>query len=211
MNFKCLVEMKSLTKSCRNLFVLLCACLSSACGTGRLPMQQQLTPLPSGQICRVAVLPFLNDSDFPLGDAIVGKVFATQFQNSGDYHVSQEGDILKIYQQLHLLPGMAPTLEQMQIIGNRVNAQLLITGIVLDMRENRGEHGTVNPLLVEEIQIRDGRSGETLWTTFHRRQGTDYKKTMHFGTLHTVTGLSRQMAEEIINLWFEKGLAQCNE
>jgi len=211
MNFSFLLQMLRLSKSCRFLIVLLCGSFCAGCAAGQLPLQQQLTPLPSGPICRVAVLPFLNDSDFPLGDAIVSKVFAAQFQASGDYQLSQEGDILDIYQQLHLLPGTAPTLEQMRIIADRVNAQLLITGIVLEMRENRGEHGTVNPLLVEEIQIRDGRSGETLWTTFHRRQGTDYKKTMHFGTIHTVTGLSRQMAEEIINLWFEKGLAQCNE
>ena len=211
MNSRFLAEMKCLVRSGRYLIILLCGYLLSGCGVGKLPLQQQLTPLPSGPICRVAVLPFLNDSDFPLGGAIAGKVFATEFMNSGDYHVSQEGDVLKIYQQLRLLPGMTPSLEQMQIIANRVNAQLLITGVVLDMRENRGEHGTVNPLLVEEVQIRDGRSGETLWTTFHRRQGTDYKKTMHFGTIHTVTGLSRQMAEEIINLWYEKGLAQCNE
>ena len=181
----------------------------NGCGT-QMPLYRQLAPLPADPVCRVAVLPFLNDSDFPLGDAIVSKVFTMQFQDSGNYLVIQEGDILKVYQQLHILPGVAPTLDQLQIIANRVNAQLLITGIILEMREDRGEHGTVNPMLIMDIQIRDGRSGETLWNTFHRRQGTDYKKTMHFGTIHTVTGLSRQMAEEIINLWFKKGLTQCD-
>lgn len=175
-----------------------------------MPLYRQLAPLPADPVCRVAVLPFLNDSDFPLGDAIVSKVFTMQFQDSGNYLVIQEGDILKVYQQLHILPGVAPPLDQLQIIANRVNAQLLITGIILEMREDRGEHGTVNPMLIMDIQIRDGRSGETLWNTFHRRQGTDYKKTMHFGTIHTVTGLSRQMAEEIINLWLNKGLTQCD-
>jgi len=179
-------------------------------GSEKLPLNRQLSSLPPGAICRVAVLPFLNDSDFPLGDAVVSKVFAMQFQDSGNYLVIQEGDILKVYQQLQIMPNAVPTLEQLQIIANRLNAQLLITGIVLEMREDRGQHGTVNPMLIVDIQIRDGRSGETLWNAFHRRQGTDYKKTMHFGTIHTVTGLSRQMAEEIINLWFNKGLTQCD-
>jgi hypothetical protein len=169
-----------------------------------------MAPLPPGPICRVAVLPFLNDSDFPLGDAIVSKVFAMQFQDSHNSLVIQEGDILKVYQQLHILPGEAPSLEQLQIIADRVNADLLITGIVLELREDRDKHSTVNPVLILNIQIHDGRNGETLWNAFHRRQGTDYKKTMHFGTIHTVTGLSRQMAEEIINLWFNKGLTQCD-
>jgi hypothetical protein len=105
---------------------------------------------------------------------------------------------------------VAPTQEQLQIIADRVNAQLLITGIIMEMREDRGEHNTIIPVLVMELQIRDGRSGEILWTAFHRRQGTDYKKTMHFGTIQTVTGLSSRMTEEIINLWFNKGLKQCD-
>ena len=175
-----------------------------------MPLHRQLAPLPAGPLCRVAVLPFLNDSDFPLGDEIVYKVFATQFMSSGNYLVIQEGDILKAYQQLHILPRVTPTLEQLQIIGDRVNAQLLITGTIMAMREDPGENKTVIPLIVMEIQIRDGRSGEVLWTAFHRRLGTDYQKTMHFGKIQTATGLSRQMAEEIINLWTEKGLKQCD-
>lgn len=186
-----------------------CIFVFSGCST-KLPLHRQLAPLPPGPICRVAVLPFLNDSDYSFGDAIIYKVFATKFQDAGNFLVIQEGDILKVFQQLHILPGVEPSLEQKQIIADRVNAQLLITGIVMEMREDRGEHGTTIPFLVLEIQIRDGRSGEILWTAFHRRQGTDYKKTMHFGTIHTVTGLTAQMTDEIINLWFDKGLNQCD-
>jgi hypothetical protein len=189
--------------------VLFWTVFSAGCGTA-LPLHHEISALPSGPICRVAVLPFLNDSEYPLGDAVVSKVFAAQFQQSGDYMMVQDGDILKVYQQLRLLPGAELSLEQYQIIADRINAQLLITGIIMEMREDRGEHNTVNPMLVLEIQLRDGGNGETLWTIFHRRQGTDYKKTMHFGTIHTMTGLSRQMAVEIINLLYEKGLVQCN-
>ncbi len=138
------------------------------------------------------------------------KVFAAELQKAGGLTVIQEGDVVKVYQQLRILPGQAPTLEQFQVIADRVDAQLLLTGIVLEMREDPGEHQTVNPQLIMEVQLRDAGSGETLWTTFHRRRGTDYKKTMHFGTIHTVTGLCRQMAEEIFNLWNKKGFAQCN-
>ena len=192
-----------------SLILLLSSSLLGGCGT-RVPLHRQLAPLPYGPICRVAVLPFINDSDYPFGDTIVNKVFEAQFHGAGNYLVIQEGDILKTYQQLHILPGMEPSLEQFQIIADRVNVQLLITGIIMEMREDPGEHGANIPLIILEAQIRSGTNGEVLWTTYHRRQGTDYKKTMHFGTIHTVTGLSRQMAEEIINLWLNRGLQQCN-
>jgi hypothetical protein len=215
MSFSSWFEMILPAKKYHCLFMKLCGLLIIVggmvqAGCSQMPLHRQMTPLPPGPVCRVAVLPFLNDSDFPLADTIVNKVFTTQLQKLTNFLISQEGDVHKTYQQLRILPGKAPTLEQLQIIADRVDAQLLITGIIIEMRANPGEHQTVNPLIVMEIQLRDGRSGETLWTAFHRRQGTDYKKTMHFGTIHTVTGLSRQMAVEIINLWLEKGLAQCD-
>lgn len=174
-------------------------------------MHREVASIPPESVCRIAVLPFLNDSEFPQGGTLVQKVYAAQLLASGNYGLIPEGDIVKVYQQLHLLPGDSPTLEQFRIIADRINASLLLTGIVFEMREGRGEHNTVNPQLTMEIELRNPTNGEILWTTFHQREGTDYKKTMHFGTLHTVTGLCRQMTEEIINLWHKKGFSQCNE
>jgi hypothetical protein len=176
----------------------------------QLPYHRAKAPLVPGQVCRVAVLPFLNDSDFPQADVIVKKIFMAQFQEAGDYQVLQEGDTLKVYQQLRIHQTRAPNLEQMQIVADRVDAQLLVTGIVMEMREDPGPYATVNPKIIMEIDLRDGRSGEILWTAYHSRKGSDYTKTMHFGTIHSIAGLSRQMIVEIINLWFEKGLPQCN-
>jgi hypothetical protein len=215
MIFKLRSGRKVLTGVFHCVLIVLLSLFGTGCETllpnyNYMPYHQQLAPLPPGPLCRVAVLPFLNDSDFPLAGTIAGKVFTAVLDDSGNYLVIQEGDVTKVYQQMFIFPGVAPTLEQIQITADRVNAQLLISGIVMEMREDRGEHGTVNPMLLIEVQIRDGRNGEILWTTLHRRKGTDYKKTMHFGTIHTVTGLSRQMAEEIINLWYKKGLTQCN-
>jgi hypothetical protein len=197
-----------LLKSLRCLLIVLILPISTGCDT--LPAFRQMSPLPPGPICRVAVLPFLNDTKYPLGDAIFQKVFAAEFQASGNYLVVQEGDIHKIYQQLHLLPGATPTPEQLRILANRVKAQLLITGTVVQMQENRVSFAGTDPLIAVDIQIRDGQSGDSMWTTYHRRQGTDYQKVMHFGTIHSIPGLSRQMAVEIINLWQRKGLPQCD-
>jgi hypothetical protein len=215
MSFESRFGVQRLVRVYRFLFLVLFVLLGTGCETllmrsDPLPVHRQLAPLPPGPICRVAVVPFLNDTDYPLADAIFHKVFAAQFQASGNYLVVQEGDILKIYQQLRLLPGETPTPEQLQIVGRRVNAQLLITGTVMEMRENRDRLGSTDPVIAAEIQIRDGNNGESLWTAYHRRQGIEYQKAMHFGTIHTITGLSRQMAMEIINLWQKKGLKQCD-
>jgi len=210
MNFDLQDTGKIVLRSCLVGLVLLIMLLCSGClgGTGG-PEHRQAAPLPE-DMCRIAVLPFVNDTDYLLGDMIVTKVFSTQLRQSGDYLNAQDGDIYRVYRQFFLLPGQTPNLEQLQIIADRLGVDLLITGTVLEMREDRGDHGSVNPVLILDLQIRDGDNGEVLWTTYHRRSGSDYNKTMHFGTIHTVTGLSRQMAEEIINLWFEKGFSSCS-
>lgn len=196
---------------CLILLVLFAAgCAARLPGGQQLPLPRQMQPLPAGSICRVAVLPFVNDSDYPLADAIFGKVFAAQMRLAGNYQLVQEGDILKIYQQLRILPGDAPTPEQLQVVASRLDAQLLVGGKIIEMRENPGQHFSVNPVLAVDVQLHDGQSSEALWGIYHRRQGSDYRTAMHFGAKHTVTGLSQQVAVEIINLWLKKGLPRCD-
>ncbi len=200
------------SKLLHSLLLLILAFAFSGCAAkqGSFPYHTKIAPLPEGSICRVAVLPFVNEADFPLADSIAYKVFLTEFAGAGNYHLAQEGDVLKVYQHLRLLPGTSLNPEQLKLLGGRLGAQLLITGNVIETRENPGEHGSVNPVLALNIQIRDAGSGDVLWSTYHQRQGTDYRKAMHFGTIHTVTGLNQQVAREIINLWLRQGLKQCD-
>jgi hypothetical protein len=102
------------------------------------------------------------------------------------------------------------TPEQLQILANRLNVQLLIKGHVVEMRENPGGNNSVNPVLAMRMDIVDGRTADTLWNTYHRRQGTDYQKAMHFGQIHSVAGLCQQVSTEIITLWIKKGFTQCD-
>ena len=193
---------------CGFFFIFFCAFFLSGCGTTK-PYQQK-GALPPGPICRVAVLPFQSESDFPLSGIILYKVFSTQLQALGNYQLVQEGDILKIYQQLRILPDQAPSQEEMQILASRLEAQLLITGNVIEMRENYSGASGANPVLSLEVHIRDGSNGDIMWRSHHRKEGMDYQKAMHFGTIHTVTGLGQQISREIINLWFKEGLTQCD-
>ena len=210
MNFKAYPDLNHQIRRAWLVAVILLSFFHAGCGyREQLPYHREMAPFPTGQACRVAVLPFANDSDYPLGDVMVKKIVMAELQEAGDYQVLQEGDVAKTFQQQRIYPGRMPNLEQMQIIADRLNAEILITGIILEMREDPWQYATINPKVVMEIQIRDGRNGETLWTAYHRRQGTDYTKTMHFGTIHSLAGLSRQMVQEIINLWQEKGLPQC--
>lgn len=191
-------------------FLMLLVLFIGGCGT-ELPYLQRLRPLPSDEhMCRVAVLPFTSESDYPQSATIVYKVITAELQTLGNYIVTQEGDVDKLYLQLRILPGQSPSREQLQILANRLNVQLLFTGHVMEMRENPGASGGVNPVLAMRLDILDGRTADILWSIYHRRQGLDYQKAMHFGIINSMAGLAKQVGLEIINLTFKKGLPPCD-
>ena len=141
---------------------------------------------------------------------IAFKIFSAEFAALNNAWVAQEGDVLKVYQNLRIFPGELPTPEQLQILANRLNAQVLILGHVVEMKEAPGPNDSGNPVLAMRVAIVDGRTAETLWNTNHRRQGTEYQKAMHFGQINSIAGLCKQVSEEIITLWIDKGLTQCD-
>jgi hypothetical protein len=188
------------------LFLLLCL---GGCGGG-FPILQRMKPLPADPACRIAVLPLVNESDYPLADVIMHKVFAGLLSEMGNFSLAQEGDIHKIYQQFRIYPGQVLSADQMKILASRLNVQMLITGSIIKMHENPGPNNSVNPELAFRLQILDAGTAETLWSTYHRRQGVDYQKTMHFGQINSMIRLCQEASREIINLWFEQGLTRCD-
>lgn len=182
----------------------------TGCASTSLPDLQRLKPIPAEPVCRVAVLPFTSESDYPLAGTIAYKVFLAELNTSGNFKVTQEGDVHNLYQQLRIPYGQYPTQQQFQILANRLNVQLLYTGNVIEMRENPGSEGGGNPVLAMRVDILDGHTADTLWSIYNHREGIDYQKTMHFGIINTIGGLCQQVSREIINLTFQQGLKQCD-
>ena len=189
------------------LFVMLF--VASACTSSR-PAIEKKNVYQDESICKVALFPFINDSRFRQGDLITQRVFAAELNRLAGIEVAAEGDVQNIYQELRIFPNQNPSIEQIRVLGSRLDVQLLISGRVTEMDEEMGGN-YVNPVLALTLQIYDAKSGKTMWTTYHRREGTDYRKVMHFGLVNTVTQLSRIMSDEIIEEWFDEGMKQCGK
>ena len=203
-----LLRIGVLNSCCLLLLGILLLFMSGCSST--FPTLERIKPLPSVPVCRVAVLPFLDESDYPLANTIAYKVFIAELNSLGNYMVTQEGDVQKLYHQLRIPFGEPPSQEQFQILANRLNVQLMFIGKVIEMQENRGVNGSGNPVLAMRVDILDGHTGDLLWSVYHHRQGIDYQKTMHYGIINTISGLCQQVSIEIINLTFKQGLTQCD-
>lgn len=185
--------------------------LGTSC-TRQRPVFHELAPLPSGGVCRLAVLPFVNETHYNDGGVIFYRVFNTELVNLGDFQLTPEGDIREAFRKELVSPGLQhPNFEKMRIIGNHLNVQVLVVGNIIEMKEY-GTRGVKTPSLTVKLQLIDASTGQTLWTTYHRRQGEEYRTILHFGFVSTYTRLAERMSREILNRWIAEGLiAQCSE
>ena len=163
------------------------------------------------QTCSIAILPFINKTDFNQGDKILYRVMLSQFVQQQRFRLlALEGDVYDIYRELHLRPWTRPTPEQIQLIASRLDVDILIGGDILEMKESiEGNH--INPHLKIQLQVYNGQDGTLQWSTYHERQGTDYRKVMHFGLSSTVSQLGNNIIEEILRLWKEEALLRCQK
>lgn len=175
---------------------------------GSAPHLQRYKNTEQAATCRIGVLPILNHSDFSQGATILYRIILAQLVEEQQYRVALEGDVTDIYRDLHLRPWLQPTPEQMQIIASRLDVDILIGGLILEMKE-APEGGRINPHLKLQLHVYDGEQGVLLWSTYHEAQGTDYRKIMHFGIHNTVSQLSNTIIKEIFELWKEEALLHC--
>lgn len=190
--------------------VLLFLCLISvtACAV-RQPELQRLDS-QAEPICSVAFLPFVNDSKFDMGELIVQRIMVAGLHNYPGLKIANEGDVRQLFHELRIFPKEQPVIEQMQIIGSRLEVQALIAGTIKEMVEV-SQDSEVNPVIEIHLQVYDAESGQKMWTTFYRREGNDFRKLMHFGLINTVSELAKTMAKEIYSEWQHEGFAQCEK
>lgn len=191
-------------------FLLIAILLGVSSCTSSRPSLEKKNVYEGESVCSVALLPFINASRFAQGNFISQRVFAAELNRVGGIAVASEGDVQNIYRELRIFPNQLPDIEQIKVVGSRLDVQLVISGRITEMEEKMGDN-YVNPVLALTLQIYDAKSGKTMWTTHHRREGSDYRTVMHFGLVNSVTQLSRIMSDEIIEEWFSEGMKQCGK
>ena len=199
---------QSLSRAC--LLPLIMAAMVLAGCASKYPRLEVMAPLPDAPHCRVAVLPLFYQGDFPQGENIVYKAFFAEIAAVSGFEMIPEGDVLQLYRQFRLYPKDRPNEEQLRVLAERLGAEILVTGDILRMSEEDigGEVGTELTLV---LGLHAGASGKLLWSTYHRRQGEEYRNLLHYGRVNTMSGLARRMANEIISLWIENGMKQCTQ
>ena len=193
-----------------NTTLCLLVLLTWGCVKKELPSVHSLAPLPNQEICKIAVLPFNDETAYEQGGLIVYKIFMAELGRLGNFQLVPEGDIRKRYRQMHIYTGDIPDFEQKRFLGEFFGVDLIITGKVVEMAE-KSDKGNINPQLVIHLEVFNATTGRVIWTTYHRRDGDHYRKVMHFGVINTMAELTKKMVQEIWASWQETGLAACTK
>ncbi|MDD5757886.1 MAG: hypothetical protein PHI06_02260 [Desulfobulbaceae bacterium] len=153
-------------------------------------------------------MPFVNTTDYVQGNAIVYRIFVAELNRLGGFSVAQEGDVRRILRQMQLTPKEVPGYEQRRVLADRLRVDAIVMGEIVAMHEEEGDMET-NPLLAVDLKLLPSESNTPMITTYHSRRGEDYRKVMHFGMVNTMTTLAVNVSDEILEIWFAKGVKPC--
>jgi len=192
------------------LLVLVLAMGLWACG-GRAPVVYKSPRVSQVKVCRVAVLPFANETRYPVGGLLLYRVFQAELVATRIYEVVGEGDVRKLMIQYRILPGDTPGREFYEALVKSFGVDAVVEGRVIQMEEVHSEGGEVEPRLAFWVELRDARTQKVVMTAYNSRRGGDYRKVMHFGAVGSITELARKMCDEVLNKWRREGLRGCGD
>ncbi len=193
--------------------ILVLTLLLGSCALFRKPpVVLKMAELPlAGEVCRIAVLPFTNQTEYSMAETMFSRFFVSALIEEGNYLVAQEGDVRRILLQMHVMPGQELSSEQIRAVADRLGAQIVISGAVLEMRDKISYGKKLEPSLAVVLRIMEAASGRTLWVTYNRAEGRDYRNIMHFGVINSVAALAQKVSVEILKVWENEGLKECTE
>ena len=178
--------------------------------TSSTPEVQLLVKSPLPPICRIAVLPFVNHTDYDRGDLLVYRIFVAELNRRQGFTVVQEGDVRRIYRQMQLTPKESPGYEQTLVLADRLGVDALISGEIVAMHDEQRMKET-EPVLAVDMKLLPAGATKPWLTSYHRRTGAEYRKVMHFGLVNTMTSLATVVSGEIVDAWLAKGLTPCGD
>ena len=189
---------------------LLCLPLLSC---GKRPVAvQELAPLSEMKICRIAVLPFTNLTDYRDGGVLLTRIFTAELFRLQDFQQPPEGDVREAYRQVGLNPYLQqPALEKLQFMRDFLGVEAFIAGHITEMGEKTVE-GKLVPFMTVTMDLINAKTGTPLVKVHHQRSGEDYLKVLHFGLVTSMTELASLISGEIIKDFTNRGLiAQCSD
>ena len=150
----------------------------------------------------VAVLPFENLTVSPKAEDRVREVFMTMLQATGDTYVIPPGEVARGISRSALSNPVAPTTEDVVRLAKNLEADVVITGTVLEYGEVRSATTTANVISMN-VQMLEGQTGKVIWTGASTKGGIGAAKRLFGGGGEPMNDVTSAAVSDLLRRLFQ--------
>ena len=150
----------------------------------------------------VAVVPFSNLTPSARASERVRDVFMTMLQATGAVYVVPPGEVARAISRVGLTDQTAPTAEQVVALAKNLDADVVITGTVLEYGEVRSGSATANAISLS-LEMLEGQTGRLVWSSSSTQGGVGAAKRLFGGGGEPMNVVTMKAVEDLINALFK--------
>lgn len=182
----------------------------AGCSSHQGPQVRLSAAAADKSICRLAVLPFANETGRKAAAVQVYRIFSSELIASRSYQVEPEGEVYFFLHRSRLRLGDLLDSQDYAELARQLEVDAVVRGRVIALENRKAANGSL-PYCALHLDLVSAENGELLASTYHRRSGEEFQKILHFGTIRTTSELIAQVSREVISTWQKKGLSHCSE
>ena len=150
----------------------------------------------------VAVLPFANLTTAPKAEERVRDVFMTMLQATGAVYVLPPGEVARGVSRVALPNPVAPTAEEVVRLAKNLEADVVITGTLLEYGEVRSASATANVISMS-VQMMEAQTGKLVWSASSTQGGIGAGKRLFGGGGEPMNDVTTKAVEDLLHRLFK--------
>jgi len=150
----------------------------------------------------LAVLPFGNLTSTARASDRVRDVFMTMLQSTEALYVIPPGEVARAVSSVGLQDPSEPTAEEVIGLARNLEADVVLTGTVLEYGEVRSASASANVISVS-VQMMEATTGRVVWSASATRGGIGASKRLFGGGGEPMNTVTTKAVEDLLNALFK--------
>jgi len=150
----------------------------------------------------LAVLPFANFTPTARASDRVRDVFMTMLQATESLYVIPPGEVARGISRAGLQNPVEPTAEEVIGLARNLEADVVITGTVLEYDTVRSASASANVISVS-VQMLEGQTGRVVWSASATRGGIGATKRLFGGGGEPMNTVTSKAVEDLLDALFK--------
>jgi len=147
---------------------------------------------------RIAVMPFINFSKRKKAGEIISLNFVRQFVAYENFEAVEPGVIRQVLLKFRIIMDDGLSLPDADSLFRNLNADLILTGKVLDYQDYDGPTG--KPKVDFSVLLIERKSNEVVWSSKSYNEGDDGVFFFDWGRVNTAHVMASEMAQNVVEM-----------